>query len=339
MLLINERVVLASRPDGSLTPENFRLERSEVPDPHDGQVLLEIAYLSLDPYMCGRMDARESYAEPVAIGAVMEGGTVARVLRSRHPDHAEGEVVLSHSGWQRYAVTDGAGLRKLDPGIAPVSTALGVLGMPAFAAYVGLRTIGRPKPGETLVVAAASGAVGSAVGQIARIDGARAVGIAGGSEKCAFVRDVLRFDAVVDHRAPDFADRLAAACPAGIDVYFENVGGAAWDAVQPLLNRFARVPVAGLIAHVNEGSDTSRSTRDRLTGVMLDISVKSLTIQGFVQKDFPELWPDFYREATGWFAAGRLRHKEDLVDGLEHAPDALIGLLQGRNFGKLIVRV
>ncbi len=220
----NLRILLANRPTGEPKPQDFRLEHAPRPEPGDGQILLEILYLSLDPYMRGRMSAAKSYAEPVPIGGLMDGGTVARVVASRHPDYAEGDVVLSHSGWQRFALSDGTGLRKLDPAQAPVSTALGVLGMPGFTAYAGLLTIGRPKPGETVVVAAASGPVGATVGQIARIKGARAVGIAGGPEKCAYVRDELGFDAVVDHRAPDFPAQLAAACPGGIDVYFENVG-------------------------------------------------------------------------------------------------------------------
>jgi hypothetical protein len=212
------RIVLAARPEGAPVPADFRLEEASLPSLETGQVLLAILYLSLDPYMRGRMSAARSYARPVTIGDVMEGGTVAKVLESRHPGFAPDDIVLSHSGWQSHAVVDAAGLRKLDPNAAPVSTALGVLGMPGFTAYAGLLTIGRPKPGETVVVAAASGPVGSAVGQIARIKGARAVGIAGGADKVAFVRGELGFDAAVDHRAPDFADRLREACPTGIDV-------------------------------------------------------------------------------------------------------------------------
>lgn len=335
---LNRRILLAARPDGEPTPADFTIDTAEVPEPGEGQVLLEILYLSLDPYMRGRMSAAKSYAAPVEIGAVMEGGTVARVVTSRHPDFAEGDIVLSHSGWQSYALSDGTGLRKLDPAAAPVSTALGVLGMPGFTAYAGLLTIGKPKPGETVVVAAASGAVGSAVGQIAKIKGARAVGIAGGPEKCAFVRDELGFDAVVDHRAPDFAEQLKAACPDGIDVYFENVGGAVWEAVFPLLNPYARVPVCGLIAHYNEkaGSNTGR---DRLPGTMRDILTKSLTIRGFIQIEFADQRRDFYREAAQWIAEGRLKYKEDVVEGLENAPNAFIDLLRGRNFGKLVVKV
>ena len=336
--LINRRIVLASRPVGAPSPDDFRFEDVPVGEPADGQLLLQILYLSLDPYMRGRMSAAKSYAKPVAIGDVMEGGTVARVIRSRHPDYREGDIVLSHSGWQSFALSDGAGLRKLDPQVASVSTALGVLGMPGFTAYAGLLTIGQPKPGETVVVAAASGAVGSVVGQIARIKGARAVGIAGGADKCAFVRDELGFDAVVDHHAPDFAAQLAAACPKGIDIYFENVGGRVWDAVFPLLNDFARVPVCGLIAQYNAGPDAFPGP-DRLPAVMRDVLSKSLLIRGFIQREFVDQRPAFYREAAEWIASGRLRYKEDFVDGLDKAPQAFIGLLDGRNFGKLVVRV
>lgn len=335
---LNQRILLASRPEGLPRPGNFRIVEEPVPVPADGQLLLEILYLSLDPYMRGRMDDAKSYAEPVAIGGLMEGGTVARVLASRHAQYAPGDVVLSHSGWQRYALSDGAGLRKLDPSLAPPSTALGVLGMPGFTAWSGLLQIGRPQPGETVVVAAASGAVGSAVGQIARIHGARAVGIAGGPDKCAFVRDELGFDAAIDHRAPDFAQQLAAACPQGIDVYFENVGGKVWDAVFPLLNDFARVPVCGLIAQYNELPQAAPGA-DRLALLMRDMLKKSLTIRGFIQREFAGLRPAFLQEAQQWIADGRLRYREDIVDGLEQAPAAFIDLLQGRNFGKLVVKV
>jgi len=334
----NQKVVLASRPRGLPRPEDFRIEQEPLPAPAAGQVLLQVLWLSLDPYMRGRMDAAKSYAKPVEVGAVMEGGTVARVLDSRHEGFAAGDIVLSYSGWQRYAVDDGATLRKLDPAAAPPSTALGVLGMPGFTAWSGLLQIGRPRAGETVVVAAASGAVGSAVGQIARIHGARAVGIAGGADKCAFVREVLGFDAVVDHRAADFEARLAAACPDGVDVYFENVGGKVWDAVFPLLNDFARVPVCGLISQYNELPQAGPGP-DRLALLMRDILKKSLNLRGFIQREFLHLQPDFLEQAQGWIREDRLRYREDVVEGLQNAPQALIDLLQGRNFGKLVVKV
>jgi len=284
------------------------------------------------------MSAARSYAAPVEVGSVMEGGTVAEVVRSLNPDYREGDVVLSHSGWQEYALSDGTDLRKLDPDEAPVTTSLGVLGMPGFTAYSGLLTIGQPKPGETVVVAAASGAVGSVVGQIARIKGARAVGIAGGADKCAFVREELGFDAAIDHHAPDFAQRLADACPDGVDVYFENVGGKVWDGVFPLLNTFARIPVCGLIAQYNavgvpEGPD-------RLPGLMRQVLSKSLLIRGFIQREFVDQRPAFYRDMTGWIREGRVRYREDIVEGgLAAVPEAFIGLLEGRNFGKLVVKI
>jgi hypothetical protein len=331
--LTNHRILLAAHPDGRPVPSDFRLERLPAPEPAEGELLLEILYLSLDPYMRTRMNAGATYAETVPLGAVMLGATVARVKRSRHPGWRDGEIVLSYSGWQQYALSDGSGLRRLDPALAPVSSALGVLGMTGFTAWVGLEEIGKPQPGETVVVAAASGAVGSVVGQIARLRGARVVGIAGGAAKCAWIRDELGFDAVVDHRAPDFADRLRQACPQGIDVYFENVGGAVLEAVKPLLNEFARIPVCGLIAQYNDpAADAAIS--------LSDILFKSLTVRGFIQTDFVERYQDaFLAQGAQWIKDGVLRWREDVVDGLENAPEAFIGLLEGKNFGKLVVRV
>src|SRR5438046_4746077 len=240
---IARQIVLAARPQGSPKPSEFRLEEAAIPTASAGQILLRVQYLSLDPYVRGRMDDRESYATPVSLGGVMQGESVAVVIASKHPGYSEGDIVLARTGWRTYALSDRADLRKLDPAVAPVTTGLGVLGMPGFTAYGGLRVIGKPKPGETVVVAAASGPGGSLVGQLAKLAGARAVGIAGGSEKCAYVKDELRFDAAIDHRDPDFAAKLTAACPNGIDVYFENVGGAIWQAVLPLLHKFERLRV------------------------------------------------------------------------------------------------
>jgi NADPH-dependent curcumin reductase CurA len=333
----NLQILLASRPVGHPSPDNFEFVQTPIPSPGEGQVLLKIRYLSLDPYMRGRMSAAKSYAASVEIGQVMEGGTVAEVLESRHPDYAAGDMVLSYSGWQAHALSDGTDLRKLDPQQAPVTTALGVLGMPGFTAYAGLLTLGQPKPGETVVVAAASGPVGATVGQIARIKGARAVGIAGGPDKCALVRDAFGFDVALDHRSPTFAEELQAACPDGIDVYFENVGGKVWDAVFPLLNTFARIPVCGLVAQYN--STGPFDGPDRLPILMRDVLTKSLTIRGFIQREFHAQRPTFYREMAQWIAEGRVKYQEDIVDGLESAPEAFIGMLEGRNFGKLIVQV
>src|SRR5271163_4928816 len=331
------QIVLAARPQGKPQLSDFRLEETAMPTPSAGQVLLRVQYLSLDPYMRGRMDDRKSYAKPVPLGGVMQGESVATVIASQHPGYSEGDIVLARTGWRTHALSDRADLRKLDPALAPVTTGLGVLGMPGFTAYGGLRVIGKPAPGETLVVAAASGPVGSLVGQLAKIAGARAVGIAGGPAKCAFVKDELRFDAAVDHRAADFPAQLAAACPKGIDVYFENVGGAIWQAVLPLLNKFARVPVCGLIAQYNE--TPSDSGPARLAETMRAILSKSLTVRGFINYDFSEHYGDFLREVGAAIAAGRIRYREDIVDGLENAPRAFIGMLAGRNFGKLLIRV
>jgi NADPH-dependent curcumin reductase CurA len=268
----------------------------------------------------------------------MEGESVATVIASHHPGYSEGDIVLAQTGWRTHALSDRADLRKLDPAVAPVTTGLGVLGMPGFTAYGGLRVIGKPTPGETVVVAAASGPVGSLVGQLAKIAGARAVGIAGGPEKCAYVKDELRFDAAIDHKDADFPAKLTAASPDGIDVYFENVGGAIWQAVLPLLNKFARVPVSGLIAQYN-GVGKGDGT-DRLPATMREILSKSLTVRGFINYDFAaEHYPAFLREVGAGIADGRIRYREDFVDGLERAPAAFIGMLEGRNFGKLIVRV
>ena len=288
--------------------------------------------------MRGRMDDRKSYAKPVPVGGVMEGESVATVIASHHPGYSEGDIVLARTGWGTHALTDRGDMRKLDPAVAPVTTGLGVLGMPGFTAYGGLRVIGKPKPVETVVVAAASGPVGSLVGQLAKLAGARAVGIAGGPEKCAFVKDELRFDAAVDHRDPDFVAKLTAACPDGIDVYFENVGGAIWQAVLPLLNKFARVPVSGLIAQYNGVAKSD--VADRLPATMWEILSKSLTVRGFINYDFAaEHYPAFLREVGTGIANGRIRYREDFVEGLDRAPEAFIGMLEGRNFGKLIVRM
>jgi NADPH-dependent curcumin reductase len=332
------RIVLAARPNGKPQPTDFRVEETSIPTPSSGQILLGVQYLSLDPYMRGRMDDRKSYAEPLQIGDVMTGEAVARVLISNRPDYSVGDIILAQTGWRTHVVSDVPGLRKLDSSAAPVTTALGVLGMPGFTAYSGLKLIGMPKPGETVVVAAASGPVGSLVGQLAKIVGARAVGIAGGQQKCEFVKSELRFDDAVDHRAADFPAQLAKACPNGIDVYFENIGGAVWQAVLPLLNNFARVPVCGLIAQYNGVG--SADGIDRLAATMRQILSKRLTLRGFIYSDFLQAHhSQFLREVGALIADGRIRYREDIVDGLESAPEAFIGMLDGKNFGKAIVRV
>jgi NADPH-dependent curcumin reductase CurA len=332
------RIVLARRPQGAPTLEDFRYEATSLTAPQAGEMLLRVQYLSLDPYMRGRMDDRKSYAEPVKLGEVMTGETVAVVESSHHPGFSPGDVVLAPTGWRTHAISDGTGLRKLDPAAAPVTTGLGVLGMPGFTAYAGLLAIGKPKPGETVVVAAASGPVGALVGQLAKRAGARAVGLAGGPEKCGYVASELGFDAVVDHRDPDLPAKLAAACPDGVDVYFENVGGEVWQAVLPLLNRFARVPVCGLIAYYN--GTWHGDGPGLLPATMRAILSKSLTVRGFINYEFTAEHHDaFLREVGAGVADGTIRYREDIVEGLQNAPAAFIGMLEGRNFGKLIVRV
>lgn len=331
------RIVLASRPQGKVQLNNFRLEEDTLPDLGPGELLLKTKYLSLDPYMRGRMDDRKSYAEATALGSVMPGESVATVIESRNPNYGTGDIVTCFTGWRTHAISDGTKLRKVDSTLAPVTTALGVLGMPGFTAYSGLKVIGKPAKGETVVVAAASGPVGSLVGQLAKIAGARAVGIAGGPMKCAFVKKELRFDEAVDHRLADFESQLATACPSGIDVYFENVGGAIFQAVLPLLNQFARIPVCGLIAQYD---GAGRPGAIDLAGAMRTILSKRLTFQGFIYYDFKDdLYKDFQREISLGIAEGRIRYREDIVDGLENAPKALIGMLEGRNFGKVLVGI
>jgi hypothetical protein len=308
-----------------------------MPVPTDGEILVRARYLSLDPYMRGRMNAAKSYAKPVEIGNAMEGETVAEVVESRHPDYRPGDLVQSRSGWRTHAAISVDGLRRADPALAPITTALGVLGMPGFTAYAGMKVIGHPKPGETVVVAAASGAVGSLVGQLAKLAGARAVGIAGGPEKCAYVRGELGFDAVVDHRSEQLAEKLTEACPHGIDVYFENVGGPIWQAVLPLFNRFARVPMCGVIAHYN---DAAGAEQDLLPATMLAIVRRSLVLRGYINTEFVvEHYDAFLREIGPSVRSGAIRYREDIVDSLEKAPEAFIGMLAGRNFGKALVRL
>mgnify|MGYP002759777990 CR=1 FL=1 len=334
----NRRLVLASRPHGAPTEANFRLEHGAVPLPGPGQVLLRTVYLSLDPYMRGRMSDAPSYAPPVALDAVMVAGTVSRVVASHHPDYAVGDWVLSQNGWQDYAVADAAGLMNLGAAPQQPSYALGVLGMPGFTAYMGLLDIGQPQAGETLVVAAATGPVGATVGQIGKLKGCRVVGVAGGAEKCRHAVEVLGFDACLDHHAADFAEQLAQACPQGIDVYYENVGGKVFDAVFPLLNAKARVPVCGIIAHYN---DTALPPGpDRLPQLMGALLRKRIRMQGFIIfDDYGQHFPEFHQQMSQWLAEGRIHYREALVDGLENAPQAFIGLLQGENFGKLVIRV
>ncbi|TWU30489.1 NADP-dependent oxidoreductase [Bythopirellula polymerisocia] len=333
----NRRIVLNSRPHGAPVPENFRLEKTEIPTVNAGEILLRTVYLSLDPYMRGRMNDSPSYAPPIAIGDVMVGGTVCRVMESQHSGFAKDDWVLANSGWQDYSVSDGTGLMLLDKHLEHPSWALGVLGMPGFTAYMGLLDIGQPREGETVVMAAATGAVGSVVGQIAKLKGCNVVGIAGGPEKCRVGVETFGFDACIDHYTDDFPNQLARACPQGIDVYFESVGGKVFDAVLPLLNVKARVPVCGLIAHYN---DTELPPGpDRLGLLMQTLLIRRIKAQGFIIfEDYGSRYGEFATAMGPWVKEGKIKFLEDIVDGLENAPEALIGLLTGGNFGKLVIR-
>lgn len=334
----NRQWVLASRPHGAPTADNFRLETTDIPQPADGQLLLRTMWLSLDPYMRGRMSDAPSYSPPVEIGAVMVGGTVSRVEASNHPDYQPGEWVLGYSGWQEYELSDGNGLVKLGEHPEHPSWSLGILGMPGFTAYMGLLDIGQPKAGETLVVAAATGPVGSTVGQIGKLKGCRVVGVAGGAEKCRHATEVLGFDQCLDHHADDFAEQLKQACPQGIDIYYENVGGKVFDAVLPLLNTAARVPVCGLVSGYN-ATDLPPGP-DRLGLLMGTILKKRIRMQGFIiNQDYGHRIEEFQQQMGQWVKEGNIHYREQVTDGLENAPDALIGLLEGKNFGKVVIRV
>ena len=334
----NRRVLLKSRPVGEPRLTDFEIVEAPRPTPGDGEILVRTIWLSLDPYMRGRMNDARSYAQPVELGGVMSAGTVGEVVESRHPGFRPGEFVLSYGGWQAYSVARAGtqpgpfGPLKLDPGTAPISTALGVLGMPGMTAYVGLHDIGQPKAGETVVVSAAAGAVGSAVGQLARIRGCRAVGIAGSEEKCGYVVKELGFDACVSHRAPDLFAALQQACPKGIDVYFDNVGGDVLRTVLRLVNPFARVPLCGLISQYNA---TEPPPGPNLGPVL----VNRVTIRGFIVSDHADRLPAFLADCGRWVRERRLKYREDIVEGLDQAPRAFIGLLEGRNLGKLLVKV
>lgn len=333
----HRRITLAARPVGAPKLSDFTLVEAALPAPGPGELLLRTIYLSLDPYMRGRMNAVKSYSPFVEIGETMVGGTVSEVMESNVPGFAAGDLVFAYTGWQSHALCEGKGLRKLDARDAPISTALGILGMPGHTAYVGLLDIGRPQAGQTVLVSAASGAVGSAVGQIARIKNCRVVGVAGAAEKCRYVVDELGFDACVSHMDADLAEKLAEACPQGIDVYYDNVGGKVLAAAFELLNVAARVPVCGMISHYNDQAPAEGP--DRLPKFMRGVLTKRLAIQGFIIFDHQHRWKDFHAHMSEWIRDGSVKYREDFVDGLENAPAAFQGLLQGRNFGKLIVRV
>ena len=337
--MTNRRVLLKNRPVGEPKPTDFEVVDSPVPTPKDGEILVRTVWLSLDPYMRGRMNDVKSYTAPVELGQPMVGGTVGEVVESRDAAFRPGDFVLSYGGWQAYHVAKSGGARvgpfgplKLDPKAAPISTALGILGMPGMTAYVGLYDIGQPKPGETVVVSAAAGAVGSVVGQLAKIRGCRTVGIASRREKCEHVLKDLDFDACVSYRVPELGTVLRDACPNGIDVYFDNVGGDVLKAVLKNVNPFARIPLCGIISQYNA---TEMPPGPNLAPVL----VNRVTIRGFIVSDHADRMPQFLADCSRWLREGKLKYREDIVEGLEKAPEAFIGLLRGRNLGKMLVKV
>jgi hypothetical protein len=332
MPITNQQVLLAARPAGAPKESDFRIVETPLREPADGELVVENRWLSLDPYMRGRMSEAKSYAKPVELGAVMIGGTVGAVIASRNAAYAVGDMVLGMLGWQRYAVSTGAGLMKIDTSRVPASAYLGAVGMPGVTAWYGLTDIGAPKAGETVVVAAASGAVGSVVGQLAKLRGCRAVGIAGGPEKCEHVVRELGFDACLDHRASDLEAQLRDATPNGIDIYFENVGGAVLDLVLKRLNPFARIPLCGLVSQYNATAPYGVKN----FGALLTARA---TLRGFIVSEHMDRWPAALAELGALVAAGRLHYRESITRGLANAPAAFIGMLGGANFGKTLVEL
>lgn len=335
-----QRIVLASRPTGWVTADNFRLETVPVPEPDEGQVLVRVHYLSLDPYMRGRMNDTRSYSAPQPLNETMVGGTVGAVVASRHADFAVGDKVVGHIGWQEYGLADGSALRKVDDTRIPLQAYLGPAGMPGMTAWYGFHQILAPKAGDTLVVSAASGAVGSVVGQLAKLRGVRAVGIAGGAEKCRYVVEELGFDACVDYKqaadVPALSRLIKEAAPGGVDCHFENVGGDVLNAVLGRLNDFARIAICGLIADYNIAPGELPRSAIANPSVLL---ITRSRMQGFIVSDHLEFWPQGLKELSELVADGKLRYRESITDGLANAPEAFIGLLQGRNFGKQLVKL
>lgn len=338
MSTTSRQFTLASRPHGAPTNENFELKNVELPSLKDGEVLLRTIYLSLDPYMRGRMSDAKSYADPVEIGDVMVGATVCQVESSKNDKFSEGEWVLAYTGWQTYAISNGEGLMSLGKEPTNPSYALGIMGMPGFTAYMGLLDIGAPKAGETVVVAAATGPVGATVGQVAKIKGCKVVGVAGGSEKCAHAIENLGFDACIDHKADDFAEQLEKACEQGIDVYYENVGGKVFDAVLPLLNTSARVPICGLVSQYNATSLPEGP--DRLGMLMGQLLTKRIKMQGFIIfDDYGDRYDEFAQDMQKWLQDGEIQYREHLVDGFEKTISAFNDMISGKNFGKTVVKI
>ena len=335
---VSRQIVLAQRPKGEPDDNTLRLETVDIPKPAKDQMLLRNEYLSLDPYMRGRMSDAPSYAAPVELGGVMDGGTVSQVVTSDVDGFSAGDWVVAFGGWQDYALSDGKGVINMGKNPENPSWALGVLGMPGLTAWAGLTQIGQPKAGETLVVAGASGPVGATVGQIGKILGCRVVGIAGGAEKCRHVVETLGFDACIDYKAEGFADARKAAVPAGIDIYFENVGGAVFDAVLPLLNPASRIPLCGLISQYNATSLPKGP--DRMNYLMGQLLIRRITMRGFIVfDDFGHLYPDFAGQMTAWIKEGKIKYREEMIAGLEQAPTAFVGLLRGEAFGKRVIHL
>jgi NADPH-dependent curcumin reductase len=327
----NRRIVLASRPAAEVTPDNFRLETVDTPPLADGQLRVRNEWLSLDPYMRGRMNEGRSYAQAQALGETMVGGTAGTVVESRHAKFKAGDVVVGYLGWQEYGISDGSGLYKVDTAHIPLPAYLGAVGMPGVTAWYGLNRIIEPKAGETVVVSAASGAVGGVVGQLAKLAGCRAVGIAGGREKCEYVVNELKFDACIDYKSEDVSKALKAAAPQGVDGYFENVGGAILEAVLPRMNAFGRIALCGLIAGYNAQPIPIANPTWFL--------ISRLKLQGFIVSEHMDVWPQALKELGQGVASGRIRYRETIAQGLESAPEAFIGLLKGRNFGKQLVKL
>lgn len=334
---MNKQWLLNSRPHGEPVLDNFKLVETPIPEPGEGEMLLKTIYMSLDPYMRGRMNDTKSYAAKAELGDPMSGTGVSVVVKSNIPAFKEGEYIVSQTCWQSHSISNGVGVMKVDPANAPISTGVGILGMPGLTAYVGLLDIGQPKEGETVVVSAASGAVGSIVGQIAKIKGARVIGVAGSPDKCAYVKDELGFDECLNYKDEGFAEKLAEVCDKGIDVYFENVGGAVFDAVWPLMNDFSRMPVCGRIANYNMTGDPDGP--NKLPAFFGQVLVKRITLRGFISFDHYDRFPDVVRDMGEWIRTGQVKYKEDIVQGIENAAEAFLGLLKGKNFGKLLVQV
>ena len=328
----NMQVLLANRPTGWVKESDFRIVETEIPAPGDGQVLIKNLYLSLDPYMRGRMNDQRSYAAKVELGQVMTGETVGEVVESRNAKFHKGDTVAARVGWQNYALSDGGDLRKVDATLVPISAYLGVVGMPGVTAWIGLNDIGQPKAGETVVVSAASGAVGSVVGQLAKMKDCRVVGVAGGQEKCDFVVRELGFDACIDHRDGNLPQALAAATPKGIDVYFENVGGPLLDAVLARCNPFARIPLCGMVSQYNAVE------RYGVQNLMMAVGMR-IKLQGFIVSDNLARWPEALKELIQGVRDGRIKYRESVTEGLANAPRAFIGLLKGENLGKQLVKL